>query len=125
MLAFDDYMSQPFVVKHGLDQGCNLSPFKYNCYSAGQMNALSGKDNELSNTFADDGVCAASAGSLERAGIALGEIFRRAKGPQEWGRTHHSLYDLTKSGAIAATRKKIVDPNNPRKESSSRQSSFN
>ena len=115
VLAFDDYMSQPFVVKHGLDQGCNLSPFKYNCYSAGQMKALSGKDNELGNTFADDGVCAASAGSLERAGTALGEMFRRAKGPQEWGRTHHSLYDLAKSGAIAATRKKTVDPNNPRK----------
>src|SRR5271155_4570240 len=76
VLAFDDYMSQPFVVKHGLDQGCNLSPFKYNCYSAGQMKALSGKDNELGNTFADDGVCAASAGSLERAGTALGEMFR-------------------------------------------------
>src|SRR5271155_3419445 len=79
------------------------------------MKALSGKDNELGNTFADDGVCAASAGSLERAGTALGEMFRRAKGPQEWGRTHHSLYDLAKSGAIAATRKKTVDPNNPRK----------
>ena len=115
ILAFDDYVSQPFEVKHGLDQGCNLSPFLYNCYSAGQMKALDNQSNELGNTFADDGVCAVSAESLERAGIVLGDMFRRPGGPQEWGRSHHSLYDLAKSGAIAATRKKLVDPNNPRK----------
>ena len=27
ILAFDDFVSPPFEVKHGLDQGCNLSPF--------------------------------------------------------------------------------------------------
>src|SRR5271154_5044536 len=79
------------------------------------MSALSNQTNELGNTFADDGVCAVSAANLEQAGIALGDMFRRPGGPQEWGRSHHSLYDLAKSGAIAATRKKIVDPNNPRK----------
>src|SRR5271154_3009189 len=79
------------------------------------MSALSNQTNELGNTFADDGVCAVSAESLERAGIVLGDMFRRPGGPQEWGRSHHSLYDLAKSGAIAATRKKLVDPNNPRK----------
>ena len=115
ILAFDNYVSQPFEVKHGLDQGCNLSPFLYNCYSAGQMKALDNRTDELGNTFADDGVCAASAESLERAGIVLGDMFRRPGGPQEWGRSHHSLYDLAKSGAVAATRKKLVDPNNPRK----------
>ena len=61
ILTFNNYVSQPFEVKHGLDQGCNLSPFLYNCYSAGQMKALNGKPYELGNTFADDGVCAASA----------------------------------------------------------------
>src|SRR5271168_3360260 len=115
ILAFDDYVSQPFEVKHGLDQGCNLSPFLYNCYSAGQMKALNERPDELGNTFADDGVCAVSAESLELAGVALGEMFRRPEGPQDWGNTHHSLYDLAKSGAVAATRKKLVDPNNPRK----------
>jgi len=115
VLAFDDYVSQPFGVKHGLDQGCNLSPFLYNCYSADQMKAFVGKTDELGNTFADDGVCAVSAESLELAGAAIGEMFRRPEGPQAWGASHHSLYDLVKSGALAATRKKIVDPNNPRK----------
>jgi len=115
VLAFDDHVSLPFEVKHGLDQGCNLSPFLYNCYSAGQMKALNGRADELGNTFADDGICAASAKSLELAGIALGDMFRRPEGPQEWGNSHHSLYDLVKSGAIAATRKKLVDPDNPRK----------
>src|SRR5271156_4247386 len=60
-------------------------------------------------------VCAVSADSLELAGAAMGEMFRRLEGPQAWGVSHHSLYDLAKSGALAATRKKLVDPNNPRK----------
>src|SRR5271155_4343362 len=115
VLTFDDYVSQPFEVKHGLDQGCNLSPFKYNCYSAGQMKDFIDKEDELGNTFADDGVCAASAKNFELAGAAIGDMFRRPEGPQEWRISHHSLYDLAKSGAIAATRRKIVDPNNPRK----------
>src|SRR5271163_880369 len=89
VLAFDDYMSQPFEVKHGLDQGCNLSPFLYNCYSADQMKALNGKGNKLGNTFADDGICAVSSVNLKSAGIAIGEIFRRPDGPQEWGISHH------------------------------------
>src|SRR5271155_560924 len=42
-------------------------------------------------------------------------MFRRPEGPQEWGKSHHLLYDLVKSGAIAATCKKMVDPDNPRK----------
>src|SRR5271155_3313845 len=115
VLTFDDYMSQPFEVKHGLNQGCNLSPFKYNCYSMGQMKALLDREDELGNTFADDGVCAASAKNLELAGAAIGDMFRRPEGPQEWGISHHSVYDLAKSGAIAASRRKIADPNNPRK----------
>src|SRR5271168_2977524 len=115
ILAFDDYVSQPFGVKHGLDQGCNLSPFLYNCYSADQMKALAGKADKLGNIFVDDGVCAVSAESLELAGAAIGDMFRRPEGPQAWGVSHHSLYDLAKSGALAATRKKLVDPNNPRK----------
>src|SRR5277367_1055212 len=116
VLAFDDYVSLPFGVKHGLDQGCNLSPFLYNCYSADQMKALAGSTNELGNTFAHDGVCAVSAESLKLAGAAIWEMFRRPEGPQAWGTSHHSLYDLAKSGALAATRKKLVDPNNPRKQ---------
>src|SRR5271168_4739184 len=80
-----------------------------------QMKALGNQMNELGNTFADDGVCAVSAVNLEQAGIAIGNMFRRPGGPQDWGRSHHSLCDLAKSGAIAATRKKLIDPNNPRK----------
>ena len=115
VLAFDDFVSEPFKVKHGLDQGCNLSPFKYNCYSAGQMKALKGRNNEMGNTFADDGACAVRAHTLEEAGEAMVELFKRRGGPKDWGRTHHSLYDLVKSGGLAVTRRRVVDPNNPRK----------
>jgi hypothetical protein len=64
VIAFDDFISPPFKVKHGLDQGCNLSPFLYNCYSAGQMKACNNDREELGNTYMDDGVCGAWGDSL-------------------------------------------------------------
>jgi len=115
VLTFDDFVSPPFSVKHGLDQGCNLSPFLYNCYSAGQMSAFIDAKAELGNTYADDGVCGAWGDTLVEAGGKIEEMFNREGGPKEWGDTHHSLYDLHKGGALAASRKKIVDPENPRK----------
>ena len=115
VLTFDDFVSPPFEVKHGLDQGCNLSPFLYNCYSAGQLKAFANNRGELGNTYADDAVCGAWGDTLEEAGAKIEEMFNRGGGPKEWGDTHHSLYELHKSGALAATRRKIVDPNNPRK----------
>ena len=115
VLAFDDFVSQPFKVTHGLDQGCNLSPFLYNCYSANQMKGLRRKDGELGNTYADDGVCAVRADSLEEAGEAIAEVFRKEGGPKDWGKSHHSLYDLVKSGGLAVTRKRVKSPENPRK----------
>jgi hypothetical protein len=115
VLAFNDFISPPFEVKHGLDQGCNLSPFLYNCYSTGQMKAFTNNKDELGNIFADDSVCGAWGDTLEEAGAKIQDMFNRPRGPKEWGDTHHSLYELHKSGALAATRKKITDPNNPRK----------
>jgi ribonuclease HI len=115
VLTFDDFVSPPFEVKHGLDQGCNLSSFLYNCYSAGQMEGLGNRKEELGNTYADDGVCGAWGDSLEEAGRRIEEMFNREGGPKDWGRSHHSIYELHKSGALALTRKRIVDPNNPRK----------
>ena len=115
VLAFDDFVSRPFKVIHGLDQGCNLSPFLYNCYSANQMKALKRRNGELGNTYADDGACAVRANSLVEAGEAMAEVFRREGGPKDWGKSHHSLYDLAKSGGLAVTRRKRVDPDNSRK----------
>jgi len=87
VLVFDDFTSPPFRVRHGLDQGCNLSPFLYNCYSAGQMSAFAGAKDELGNTYADDGVCGAWGDTLEEAGEKIEEMFNREGGPKEWGIT--------------------------------------
>ena len=115
VLVFDNYVSPPFTVTHGLDQGCNLLPFLYNCYSASQMKAVRNKKDELGNTYTDDSVCAAKANTLQEAAEAILELFKRPEGLEEWGKSHFSLYDLVKSGGLAVTRKKIVDPANPRK----------
>jgi hypothetical protein len=115
VLTFNDFVSPLFKVKHSLDQGCNLSPFLYNCYSAGQMRALGRGKEKLGNTYTDDGVCGAWGETLEDAGEKVEEMFNRKKGLKDWGMSYHLIYELHKSGALAVTRKRLVDPNNPRK----------
>ncbi|KAF8801394.1 hypothetical protein BYT27DRAFT_7114831, partial [Phlegmacium glaucopus] len=110
IITFDDYISPPFEVKNGLDQGCNLSPFCYNYYSADQMKAIREGGKEMASTYADDGVCAARASTLREAGEMITEMFNRREGPKEWGRTHHSMYEYHKMAGIAATRRRIQDP---------------
>src|SRR6202522_3998 len=79
------------------------------------MKAIGRGKGELGNTYADDGVCVAWGETLENAGEKIEELFKREGGPKDWEQTHHSIYELHKSGALAATRKRVVDPNNPRK----------
>src|SRR6202522_577188 len=79
------------------------------------MKAIGRGKGELGNTYADDGVCGAWGKTLEEAGEKVEELFKREGGPKDWGQTHHSIYELHKSGALAATRKRVVVPNNPRK----------
>jgi hypothetical protein len=62
----------------------------------------------MGNTYADDGVCGAWGDLLEEAGARIEGMFKREGGPRDWGKTHHSLYKLHKSGALALTRKKVV-----------------
>ncbi|KAF8806351.1 hypothetical protein BYT27DRAFT_7103155, partial [Phlegmacium glaucopus] len=69
----------------------------------------------MASTYADDGVLAVRADTLEEAGARITEMFNRREGPKEWGETHHSMYEYHKMAAVAATRKRVPDPTNPGK----------
>src|ERR1700678_879 len=69
----------------------------------------------LALNYADDAMCAASAPSLQQAAQKIVHMWEQPGGLAKWSQTHFSIYKHTKFVAISFTRKKAIDPNNPRK----------
>src|SRR5271163_4890979 len=60
-------------------------------------------------------MCADSAPNLEQAAEKIVQLWNQPGGLPEWSTTHFSLYEYTKFVAVGFTRRRITDPNNPRK----------
>src|SRR5277367_264145 len=43
------------------------------------------------------------------------QMWNQPEGLAEWSTTHFSLYEYTKFVAVSFTRRRIIDPNNPRR----------
>ena len=110
VISFDNYKSQPIPVKSGLDQGCNLSGFNYQCYNASQIKGSIGRKEELATNYADDAICATAANNLTTAAEKMKTLFNRTSGPKEWADSHHSTYNFVKFVAVGFTRRRVKDP---------------
>jgi len=110
VIAFDDYESGPIAVDNGADQGCNLSMFIYRFYNASQIEAATGRRDELAMNYADDATLATAAPTVQEAAEKLKDLFQRQGGPGEWGRTHFSTYEFQKFVAMLMSRRWIEDP---------------
>src|ERR1700678_2795228 len=71
--------------------------------------------DKLALNYADDAMCAASAPDLQQAAQKIVQMWEQPGGLAEWSKTHFSLYEHSKFVTISFTRKKTIDPNNPRK----------
>ena len=114
-LRFDDFISQPFDVINGEDQGCPASTVWYGFYNAGLVDPSSDV-NEMKSAFIDDTQMMVSGPSFEANNIKLASMMQRAGGGLEWERTHNSPFELDKFGLLHLTRKKTDDPNRPGKK---------
>ena len=104
IITFDDYKSEPIPVNNGLDQGCNLSMYRYWFYNASQIEGSIGRKDKLATNFADDAGCMTSGKTLEEAADKMWTLFQRDGGPAAWGRTHFSVYEFCKFAAIWMSR---------------------
>ena len=109
-IVFDDFVSGLIAVCSGLDQGCNLSGLLYRFYNAGQLAAVEGR-SELVSNYADDTVCATQGKTMAEATKKMEQLFHREGGPSEWARTHFSKYEYHKFACMGLTRRYVENPN--------------
>ncbi|QRV80136.1 Reverse transcriptase from transposon X-element protein [Ceratobasidium sp. AG-Ba] len=115
VLKFDDYESDKFEVKHGIDQGCPLSCIFYIFYNSDLIKVARaptgrGKREELAVGYIDDVALLTRAATMEEAEEKLRNMMEREGGALEWAKTHTSEFALEKTALVGFTRSKEKRP---------------
>lgn len=114
-LRFDDFISEPFDVINGEDQGCPASTVWYGFYNASLVDP-SGDKNEMKSAFIDDTAMLVAGPTFRDNNTKLTEMMNREEGGTDWSRTHNSPFEMDKFGLLHLTRQKVPDPNRPGKK---------
>jgi len=116
-LFFDDHKSSLFNIQDGLDQGCPLSPFGFIVYNSGVLNVAdpNPRRGELSLGFIDDVALVARGESYEESNAKLKNMMEKSGGALEWSEEQNAEFELEKTALICLSRKRIPNPESPRK----------
>jgi hypothetical protein len=114
ILTFDDFQSEPFEVKGGIDQGDPLSSACYNFYSADLIEPSNDPD-ELKSAFVDDIFFMVASPTFEENNRKLENMITRPGGAIEWSTSHKSNFEIDKFGLLHMSRKTEPDPTRPGK----------
>ncbi|KAJ3792572.1 hypothetical protein GGU11DRAFT_662072, partial [Lentinula aff. detonsa] len=95
-LTFDDYLSEPFEVPGGEDQGDPFSAVGYILYAAGLLNSLQEAYKEEGYAFMDDLAGMKWVDNIKKAHADIEMMTSRNKGALEWARTHNCQFGIPK-----------------------------
>ncbi|QRV77059.1 Reverse transcriptase from transposon X-element protein [Ceratobasidium sp. AG-Ba] len=114
-LKFDDYESDKFEIKHGIDQGCPLSCIFYIFYNSDLIRVAKtpsgqSKRGELAVGYIDDVALLARATTMEEAEEKLKDMMEREGGALKWAETHTSEFALEKTALVGFTRSREKRP---------------
>ena len=115
ILMFDDYISDPFEVTNGLDQGDPPSSVFYGFYNA-DLITPSSDPNELKSAFVDDTVYLAAGNTFQENNDKLSNMMTRPNGANEWSASHNSNFEIDKFALLHMSRKREPDPNRQGKQ---------
>jgi ribonuclease HI/exonuclease III len=114
-LTFDDFTSRPFDIDNGLDQGDPFSQIAYIIYNADQLDKLSADRGEHGMLYIDDSNILVVAKDFEETHRRLLRIMRGPGGILQWAKEHNCEFGIEKFQLLDMTRRRQVDPNNPRR----------
>ncbi|KAJ3830940.1 hypothetical protein F5878DRAFT_522873, partial [Lentinula raphanica] len=95
-LAFDDYLSDPFNVPGGEDQGDPFSAVGYILYAAGLLKILRDERSERGFAFMDDLAGMKWGMDIEEIHRDVGRMMSREGGVLEWAKAHNCQFGIPK-----------------------------
>jgi hypothetical protein len=109
-LIFDDFHSESFQVKGGVDQGCPLSPLAFIFYNTDLFRVADPRPRkgELSLGFIDDVALIAKGESCEEANTKLTRIMEKRGGALQWSEEHHAEFELDNTALACLSRKRVL-----------------
>lgn len=99
-LSFDDFESEQLPIRRGIDLGCPLSVIFYLLYNRDLVLFPKPKSNELCIAYIDDITYVTWGKTFEETHEALESMMSRTGGALEWSSSHHSAFELDKTGCI-------------------------
>ncbi|KAJ3963388.1 hypothetical protein EV361DRAFT_813444, partial [Lentinula raphanica] len=95
-LSFDDFLSEPFEVPGGEDQGDPFSAVGYILYAAGLLKCLQETRNEEGFAFMDDLAGLKWGIDIEEVHTGIEQMMDRRGGILEWARSHNCQFGIPK-----------------------------
>ncbi|KAJ3743991.1 hypothetical protein DFH05DRAFT_1358669, partial [Lentinula detonsa] len=95
-LSFDDYLSEPFDVPGGEDQGDPFSAVGYILYAAGLLKRLQEIRDEEGYAFMDDLAGMTWGWDIIEAHANIEGAMNRRRGVTEWAETHNCQFGIPK-----------------------------
>ena len=96
VLAFDDYVSDPFPVESGLDQGDPFSLLCYIIYNGGLLRLLKTKEGERGGLFVDDNNVLVTGKTFAETHEKILDVMWRDHGVLDWAVSHNCVFGFPK-----------------------------
>ncbi|CDO75057.1 hypothetical protein BN946_scf184757.g12 [Trametes cinnabarina] len=99
-LLFDDYVSAPFDIASGIDQGCPLSVILYAFYNSDLIDSADTADGELAVGSMDDVALVVTGKTFDSCHEKARHFLDRDGGALAWSASHNSTFSLDKFGLL-------------------------
>ncbi len=104
-LKFDDYTSEAVEIHNGIGQGDPLSMILYIIYNADILEIIGNEEKEDALGYVDDVALIAIGRTFEETTRKLEHMMVKEGGGLEWSREHNSLFEISKSAVLHASRR--------------------
>lgn len=114
-ISFGDFMSEPFDVDGGLDQGDPHSLFAYLVYNSRLAEIPRPQKGEAGVVYVDDDTLITVGRTFKITHKKICDITQRPEGVDDWSDTHNALFGPAKYQLLDASRRTVPHPSIMRK----------
>ena len=104
MLMFNDYKSETFDIKEGIDQGDAQSLITWIIYNHQVLKIFKKSCKETGFLFVDDTAILVTGSDFNTTHAKLKNVMLREGGVMEWAKTHNCTFGLEKYQLLDLTR---------------------